>query len=179
MAACAYLKALADHTAKADDPDLAAGLCVACAELFVGTISDWLPDAEPRCAATGEDRKNQRRNVRAPQRCLFLALDWIFPEKSGTAWTDNLVGGQDLPGEILTPLYQISGSLSQTLSDIWLPCQISDGPPHTGTDIRRQAGPRYLHGQHSLPDIWKGGRDLKLDILTPLCQISASSAPDI
>ena len=102
------------------------------------------------------------------------------PQELGLAqisgWQDAgyLVGGQDLPGEILTPLYQISGSLSQTLSDIWLPCQISDGPPHTGTDIRRQAGPRYLHGQHSLPDIWKGGRDLKLDILTPLCQISAS-----
>ena len=102
------------------------------------------------------------------------------PQELGLAqisgWQDAgyLVGGQDLPGEILTPLCRISGSLSQVLPDIWLPCQISDGPPHTGTDIRRQAGPRYLHGQHSLPDIWKGGRDLKLDILTPLCQISAS-----
>ena len=138
------------------------------------TIDSWKQRGSDNLKGDrGGPTLSQTTDRDSPPEVLLATTNQIFLEYP-FGLGRYLVGGQDLPGEILTPLYQISGSLSQALPDIWLPCQISDGPPHTGTDIRRQAGPRYLHGQHSLPDIWKGGRDLKLDILTPLCQISAS-----
>ena len=72
MAAAAFLAARAAHAADPSDPELTATVCVSCAELFVSSMGEWLPQATTHTPLENKSKSAKKREARIRQSVLVL-----------------------------------------------------------------------------------------------------------